>query len=119
MLETESAAPSDKIKVLYSREELFTLDGCAASPKTTREKSRGKSGTAAWTWWPVGMRIAVVHDPKYNLEGHTGIVARYRQESPDKPTVMIMFNRKKEKIKPILIDLLDEPEMRIQFVVLS
>lgn len=69
--------------------------------------------------FPVGTRIVIVEDPKYNMTGHSGIVARYRQDAPDKPCVMITYNRRKEKIKPILIDLLEEPDIKIQFVVLS
>ncbi|MBF0433129.1 MAG: HD domain-containing protein [Fibrobacteria bacterium] len=69
--------------------------------------------------YPVGTRIEIVKDVKYNMTGYTGIVSRYRHDAPDKPTVMIMFNCNKEKIKPKLIDLLEEPEIKIQFVVLS
>jgi HD-GYP domain-containing protein (c-di-GMP phosphodiesterase class II) len=69
--------------------------------------------------YPVGTRIVIVKDEKYNMTGYTGIVARYRQEAADKPAIMVMFNRNKEKVKPILLDLMEEPGIKIQFVVLS
>jgi HD-GYP domain-containing protein (c-di-GMP phosphodiesterase class II) len=69
--------------------------------------------------FPVGTRIIIVKDEKYKMTGYTGIVARYRHETPDKPTIMVMFNQKKEKTKPMLIDLTEEPGIKIQFVVLS
>lgn len=69
--------------------------------------------------YPVGTRVEIVADNKYNMLGYTGIVSRYRHDAPDKPTVMIMFNRNNEKIKPILVNLLEEPGIEIQFVVFS
>jgi HD-GYP domain-containing protein (c-di-GMP phosphodiesterase class II) len=69
--------------------------------------------------YPVGTRIIIVKDDKYNMTGYTGVVARYRHKTPDKPCITIMFNRKKEKIKPFLLDLAEEPGVAIQFVVLS
>jgi len=69
--------------------------------------------------FPVGTRVVVIEDKKYNLVGYTGIVARYRHEVPDKPAVMLTSNRKKEKISGLMIDLLEEPGIKIQFVVLS
>lgn len=69
--------------------------------------------------FPVGTRVSIMKDDQYNMLGYSGIVARYRQEAPDKPCIMVIYNRNKEKINPILIDLLEEPEIKIQFMLLS
>ncbi len=69
--------------------------------------------------YPVGTRIVIIQDDKYNMKGYTGIVARYRSDTPDKPSVMIMFNAQKQKIKPVIIDLLEEPGIKIQFMILN
>jgi HD-GYP domain-containing protein (c-di-GMP phosphodiesterase class II) len=69
--------------------------------------------------YPVGSRIVIVKDDKQRMTGYSGIVAQYRPEMPDKPTVMIMFNRNKEKIRPLLLDLTEEKGIKIQFVVPS
>jgi len=69
--------------------------------------------------YPVGTRIVIIQDDKYNMQGYNGIVSRYRSDVPDKPCVMIMFNRDRKKIKPLVLDLLEEPGIKIQFVVLT
>ncbi len=39
--------------------------------------------------FPVGTRIEIVEDDKYQMAGYTGIVSRYRHDAPDKPTIMM------------------------------
>ena len=67
--------------------------------------------------FPVGSRILITEDKKYRkYTGFSGIVARARPEDPEKPVVLIIFDREKKKIKPWTLDLASEVGFKIQFV---
>jgi HD-GYP domain-containing protein (c-di-GMP phosphodiesterase class II) len=66
--------------------------------------------------YPVGCRVVVVQDRKYNLyAGFTGVVAKYRPENPENPIVVVLTNRDKKKVKPFTLDLAEERGLKIQY----
>jgi HD-GYP domain-containing protein (c-di-GMP phosphodiesterase class II) len=66
--------------------------------------------------YPLGSRVVVVEDKKYRkYTGFTGVVARTSQENPEKPVILIVFDREKKKIKPWTLDMAEEDGFKIQF----
>jgi HD-GYP domain-containing protein (c-di-GMP phosphodiesterase class II) len=65
--------------------------------------------------FPQGTRIVVTKAPASILVGHLGVVSQANQESQDRPQVVLLFDRFKRKIKPLLLDLAEEKEVEIQF----
>ncbi|HLP40397.1 MAG TPA: HD domain-containing phosphohydrolase [Fibrobacteria bacterium] len=66
--------------------------------------------------FPVGSRVVLLEDRKYRKYiGYSGVVARCSAENPEKPVVLIIFDREKKKIKPWTLDLATEEGFRIQF----
>jgi HD-GYP domain-containing protein (c-di-GMP phosphodiesterase class II) len=66
--------------------------------------------------YPVGSKIRVVLDKKYNLYvGFSGVVAKYRPENPENPVIIITTNRDKKKVKPFTLDMAEQKDMKIQY----
>ena len=65
--------------------------------------------------FPQGTRIVVVKAASSILVGHTGMVSQANHINHDKPQVILLFDKFKRKIKPLLLDLVDEKEVEIQF----
>ncbi len=66
--------------------------------------------------FPVGSRIAVVEDRKFGkLLGCTGIVTKTRMDAPEQPEIVVLYDKEKNKMTPVIIDLLEEPGVKIQF----
>ncbi|MEO6095450.1 MAG: HD domain-containing phosphohydrolase [Fibrobacteria bacterium] len=66
--------------------------------------------------FPVGSRVVIVEDKKYHkYAGYSGVVARCGQANPEKPVLLIIFDREKKKIKPWTLDMVDEEGFKIQF----
>ena len=66
--------------------------------------------------YPVGSRVVIVEDKKYRkYTGYSGVVARSRLENPEKPVLLVIFDREKKKVKPWTLDLADEDGFKIQF----
>jgi HD-GYP domain-containing protein (c-di-GMP phosphodiesterase class II) len=65
--------------------------------------------------FPQGTRIVVVKAAASILVGHTGVVSRANQVNQDKPQVVLLFDKFKRKIKPLLLDLAEEKDLEIQF----
>ncbi|MDB5049983.1 MAG: hypothetical protein JWO30_3054 [Fibrobacteres bacterium] len=66
--------------------------------------------------FPVGSRVVIVEDKKYRkYTGFSGVVARCSIANPEKPVLLIIFDREKKKIKPWTLDMSDEDGFKIQF----
>jgi HD-GYP domain-containing protein (c-di-GMP phosphodiesterase class II) len=65
--------------------------------------------------FPQGTRIVVVKAPASILVGHTGVVSKANPGNQEKPQVILLFDKFKRKIKPLLLDLAQEKEIEIQF----
>ncbi|MDB5104573.1 MAG: hypothetical protein JWP91_2262 [Fibrobacteres bacterium] len=66
--------------------------------------------------FPVGSRVVIVEDKKYRkYTGYSGVVARCSAENPEKPVLLIIFDREKKKIKPWTLDMAEEDGFKIQF----
>jgi hypothetical protein len=66
--------------------------------------------------FPVGSRVVIVEDKKYRkYTGFSGVVARCSLANPEKPVLLIIFDREKKKIKPWTLDMSDEDGFKIQF----
>jgi HD-GYP domain-containing protein (c-di-GMP phosphodiesterase class II) len=66
--------------------------------------------------FPVGSRVVIVEDKKYRkYTGYSGVVARCSVENPEKPVLLIIFDREKKKIKPWTLDMSEEDGFKIQF----
>jgi hypothetical protein len=58
----------------------------------------------------------IVEDKKYHkYTGYSGVVARCSLANPEKPVLLIIFDREKKKIKPWTLDMVDEEGFKIQF----
>ncbi len=66
--------------------------------------------------YPVGSRIVVVEDRKFGrLTGCTGIVAKTSMDAPEQPEIVVLYDRDKNKMNPVVVNLVEEPEFKIQF----
>lgn len=65
--------------------------------------------------FPQGTRIVVTKAATPILVGHTGVVSQANLLNSDKPQVILLLDKFKRKIKPLLLDLSDEKEVEIQF----
>lgn len=66
--------------------------------------------------FPLGSRVVIIEDKKYRkFTGFSGVVARSRPDNPEKPVLLIIFDREKKKIKPWTLDMADEVGFKIQF----
>lgn len=66
--------------------------------------------------YPVGSRVVIVEDKKYRkYTGYSGVVARTGLLNPEKPVLLIIFDREKKKIKPWTLDMAEEEGFKIQF----
>ncbi len=66
--------------------------------------------------FPVGSRVVITEDKKYRkYTGYSGVVARCRPDNPEKPVLLVIFDREKKKVKPWTIDMADEDGFKIQF----
>jgi HD-GYP domain-containing protein (c-di-GMP phosphodiesterase class II) len=66
--------------------------------------------------FPVGSRVVILEDRKYRkYTGFSGVVARCSLDNPEKPVVLIVFDREKKKIKPWTLDMAEEDGFKIQF----
>ncbi|HKP97035.1 MAG TPA: HD domain-containing phosphohydrolase [Fibrobacteria bacterium] len=66
--------------------------------------------------FPVGSRVVIVEDKKYRkYTGYSGVVARCSAGNPEKPVLLIIFDREKKKVKPWTLDMADEDGFKIQF----
>lgn len=65
--------------------------------------------------FPQGTRIVVTKAAASILVGHTGVVSQANLINQDRPQVVLLFDKFKRKIKPILLDLTEEKEVEIQF----
>jgi HD-GYP domain-containing protein (c-di-GMP phosphodiesterase class II) len=66
--------------------------------------------------FPVGSRVVIIEDKKYRkYTGYSGVVARCAMDNPEKPVLLIIFDREKKKIKPWTLDMADEDGFKIQF----
>lgn len=66
--------------------------------------------------FPVGSRVVILEDRKYRkYTGYIGVVARCSLDKPEKPVVLIVFDREKKKIKPWTLDMAEEDGFKIQF----
>jgi HD-GYP domain-containing protein (c-di-GMP phosphodiesterase class II) len=66
--------------------------------------------------FPIGAKIVVLKDGKNgNLLGFSGIVIKLNEDFHDKPTIILLRDKFKQKIKPLTIDMCMHPDMEIQF----
>lgn len=65
--------------------------------------------------FPTGTRIVVAKSPKSVLIGHMGVVSKANPKDKEKPQVLLLFDKFKRKINPILVDLAEEKDFVIQF----
>jgi HD-GYP domain-containing protein (c-di-GMP phosphodiesterase class II) len=65
--------------------------------------------------FPLGTRVLVAKSPKPMLVGHVGVVTRSNPVDKEKPQVLLLFDKFKRRIKPILIDLAEENGFALQF----
>lgn len=66
--------------------------------------------------FPVGSRVVIIEDKKYRkYTGYSGVVARCSMQHPEKPVLLIIFDREKKKIKPWTLDMFEEDGFKIQF----
>ena len=66
--------------------------------------------------FPVGSRVVIIEDRKYRkYTGYSGVVARCSMQNPERPVLLIIFDREKKKIKPWTLDMGEEDGFKIQF----
>ena len=66
--------------------------------------------------FPQGTRIVVVKAPSSPLlVGYTGVVSKANPRNQDKPQVILLFDKFKRKVKPLLLDLAQSKDIEIQF----
>ncbi len=67
--------------------------------------------------FPVGTRIVVTKSSHSFLVGHMGVVAKDNPLVQEKPQIILLMDKFKRKVKPVVFDLMHEKGMEIQFVV--
>jgi HD-GYP domain-containing protein (c-di-GMP phosphodiesterase class II) len=65
--------------------------------------------------FPQGARVVVTRAPKPHLVGYSGVVSKANPESQDRPQVILILDRFRRKVSPILVDLAAEEGFEIQF----
>lgn len=65
--------------------------------------------------FPVGTRVLVAKSPRPILVGHLGVVTKSNPADKEKPQVLLLFDKFRRKIKPLLIDLTEEDGFALQF----
>ncbi len=66
--------------------------------------------------FPIGSRVVIVEDKnKGLLTGFSGVVAKTYKDFPERPMVVLIFDREKKKIKPMTVNLAEEKGLRVQF----
>jgi HD-GYP domain-containing protein (c-di-GMP phosphodiesterase class II) len=68
--------------------------------------------------FPVGTRVVVTKSPKPFLVGHAGVVSRSNPAHQEKPQVLLMLDKFKRRIQPMMVDLAEEKDFEIQFAAL-
>jgi HD-GYP domain-containing protein (c-di-GMP phosphodiesterase class II) len=66
--------------------------------------------------FPAGTRIIVTKSPSIILVGCMGVVTKDNIVEKEKPQILLLFDKFKRKLKPVLLDLAVEKGMEIQFV---
>ncbi len=69
--------------------------------------------------YPVGSFISVYAAPQKSMIGYSGVVASIRKGYLDKPIILLINDSMGKKINPIKIDLIQYPDIKIQFVPLD
>lgn len=65
--------------------------------------------------FPTGTRIVVTKAPKPFLVGYAGVVSKANPNNHDKPQVILLMDKFRRKVNPILLDLSQEKDIEIQF----
>jgi HD-GYP domain-containing protein (c-di-GMP phosphodiesterase class II) len=65
--------------------------------------------------FPTGTRIVVTKAAKPFLVGYLGVVTKANLKDKEKPQVLLVMDKFRRRIKPIALDLAQEPEMEIRF----
>jgi hypothetical protein len=66
--------------------------------------------------YPVGSKVVVIRDTRgMGLAGFTGVVVKSRMERPEQPAILLLYDKFKRKIRPMPLDLAEEPGIKIQF----
>jgi HD-GYP domain-containing protein (c-di-GMP phosphodiesterase class II) len=68
--------------------------------------------------FPAGTRIMVAKSSRSILIGHVGVVTKENPVDKEKPVVLLLFDKFKRKVPPMMIDLTEEKDMEIQFAAL-
>ncbi|HKP94298.1 MAG TPA: HD domain-containing phosphohydrolase, partial [Fibrobacteria bacterium] len=68
--------------------------------------------------FPLGTRVLVAKSPSPRLVGHMGVVTKCNPADKERPQVLLLFDKFKRRIKPILIDLAEENGFALQFAAL-
>ena len=66
--------------------------------------------------FPVGARIRVSNAPTPPLIGYYGVVAKDNPEDLERPKIIIYESKKRQKIKPILVDLQGHDGFELELV---
>lgn len=70
--------------------------------------------------FPTGTRITLVKSPnKPMLLGAMGVVSKANAVDPEKPQVIMLFDKFRRKMKPVVMDLAEEKGCEIQFAPLA
>ena len=65
--------------------------------------------------FPLGTRVMVAKSPRPMLVGHVGVVTKTNPADKERPQVLLLFDKFKRRVKPILIDLSAENGYTLQF----
>ncbi|MDB5050093.1 MAG: hypothetical protein JWO30_3164 [Fibrobacteres bacterium] len=65
--------------------------------------------------FPLGTRVLIAKSPRSLLVGHLGVVTKCNPADKERPQVLLLFDKFRRKIKPILIDLAEENGFALQF----
>ncbi len=65
--------------------------------------------------FPTGASIYVSGEEKSKYKGFSGVVAKHNRVNPERPIIILLRDKNKRKIKPIMLELYEHPEIKIQF----
>lgn len=69
--------------------------------------------------FPLGTKILIAKAPRSLLVGYQGVVTKANPKDKEKPQVILLFDKFRRKIKPIVIDLAQENGFALRFAALA
>ena len=70
--------------------------------------------------FPIGSRIVVIANKGGKLLGFQGLVTKTNPNTQSRPEIILVVNEKKQRLaKPLRINLVEHPDLKIQFSILQ